>query len=472
MKKKKSPRLTGSPKRKSRAAIGSPKKKSKAAAKKKKTFKKKAFKKLVKKTKKIASKKKRKAKPMKKKTIIKKHKPIKKKSVKKPVHKKTIKLGDKIFAKKRSTKHDKFLVKEPPVNLKDIGVFDVSKIEVLIKKGRARGFVTQDEILATFPNLEEDILGFERLLDDLQNKGIQVKEKREFLAVHDDKNLGMSFLEGPIDSVEMYLKEIGKIPPPTADQEKELAKRIEKGDLEAKKRLIQANLRLVVSIAKKYIDRSPNLTLLDLIQEGNLGLIRAVEKFDWRKGFKFSTYATWWIRQAITRSLADEGRTIRIPVHMIELITKYNKVKRWLMKDLGREPLPEEIAAEMGLEVSKIHNLTQISQKTVSLEAPVGESDDDSTLSEFIKDDKTPSPATEAARTILKERLDKISKDLSPREKKILSMRFGLEDGIPHTLEEVGKEFKVTRERIRQIQAKALEKMRKLGALDELKDYY
>ncbi len=449
------------------------KKSQKRLAKKNKAFKKKARKSLAKKTKKIALKKKKKVKPMKKKTkIIKKAKKALKKKVKKVTHKKTVKLADKIFAKKRSTKHDKFVKKEPALNLKDVGVFDQAKIEIIIKKGRARGFVTQDEILATFPNLEEDILGFEKLLDDLQNKGIQVKEKREFLATHDDKNLGMSFLEGPIDSVEMYLKEIGKIPPPTADQEKELAKRIEKGDLEAKKRLIQANLRLVVSIAKKYIDRSPNLTLLDLIQEGNLGLIRAVEKFDWRKGFKFSTYATWWIRQAITRSLADEGRTIRIPVHMIELITKYNKVKRWLMKDLGREPLPEEIAAEMGLEVEKIHNLTQISQKTVSLEAPVGESDDDSTLSEFIKDDKTPSPATEAARTILKERLDRISKDLSAREKKILSMRFGLEDGIPHTLEEVGKEFKVTRERIRQIQAKALEKMRKLGALDELKDYY
>ncbi len=406
-------------------------------------------------------------------------KPVKKKVVKKPV-KKTIK---KKSVKKVIAKKSKRLKKDShefPRKPKPSKIFIQEKIDEVIKKGLSRGFVTFAEIMTTFPDFQKDVSGLEDLFDNLKLKGVEIKEKREFLELSSEmipekgrrKKKKTLDLIGPIDSVEMYLKEIGKVPPPTADQEKELAKRIEQGDLEAKKKLIRSNLRLVVSIAKKYIDRSPNLTLLDLIQEGNLGLIRAVEKFDWRKGFKFSTYATWWIRQAITRSLADEGRTIRIPVHMIELITKFNKTKRWLMKDLGREPLPEEVAAEMGLEVSKIHHLMQISQKTVSLESPVGDSEEDSTLSEFIKDDKTPSPSVEAARTILKERLDKIAIQLTNREKKILSMRFGLEDGIPHTLEEVGQEFNVTRERIRQIQAKALEKMRKYGGMEELKDYY
>jgi RNA polymerase primary sigma factor len=401
----------------------------------------------------------------------------KKKVVKKPAKK--ISKPKKKVVKKLKVK--KVVVKKPKKEKvrKPSKIFVEEKVKEVVKKGLGRGFVTFAEIMAVFPDFQKDIIGLEELFDNLKTKGIEVKEKREFLEMGTEilpgskkKKKKQVDLIGPIDSVEMYLKEIGKVPPPTAEQEKELAKKIEEGDLEAKKKLIRSNLRLVVSIAKKYIDRSPNLTLLDLIQEGNLGLIRAVEKFDWRKGFKFSTYATWWIRQAITRSLADEGRTIRIPVHMIELITKFNKTKRWLMRDLGREPLPEEIAAEMGLEVSKIHHLMQISQKTVSLESPVGDSEEDSTLSEFIKDDKTPSPSVEAARTILKERLDKIALQLTGREKKILSMRFGLDDGIPHTLEEVGQEFNVTRERIRQIQAKALEKMRKYGGMEELKDYY
>ncbi|MFA5166282.1 MAG: sigma-70 family RNA polymerase sigma factor [Candidatus Paceibacterota bacterium] len=412
----------------------------------------------------------KKAKKAAKKKPTKKAKPAKKKLVKKVKHPK----GAKVSRKK--AKVGKRKKKEiVPVEV----AFPIEKVEYVIKKGRERGFVTFNEIMAAFPHFESHIERLDQLYDELKAKGIEVKERQEFLEIGlpatpktAGRKLSINIWDAPIDSVEMYLKEIGKIPPPTAEQERQLAQRIEKGDLEAKKKLIQANLRLVVSIAKKYIDRSPNLTLLDLIQEGNLGLIRAVEKFDWRKGFKFSTYATWWIRQAITRSLADEGRTIRIPVHMIELITKYNKTKRWLMKDLGREPLPEEIAAEMGLEPEKIHHLMQISQKTVSLETPVGEGEEDSILAEFVKDDTTPSPSTEAARSILKERLDKIAVYLTPRERKILSMRFGLEDGVPHTLEEVGEEFKVTRERIRQIQAKALEKMRKLGALEKLKDYY
>jgi len=274
-----------------------------------------------------------------------------------------------------------------------------------------------------------------------------------------------------IDPIQIYLKEIGQISFVTAEEEKELAKKIEKGDKEAKNKLARANLRLVVSIAKRYVGRSPNLTLLDLIQEGNLGLFRAVEKFDWRRGYKFSTYATWWIRQSITRALADQARTIRIPVHMVETLSKYSQVKRRLLQDLGREPLAEEIAAEMGLEVDKVHHIQRISQETVSLETPVGEDEEDSILAEFIEDEKAIAPSIEAARTLLRERLKNILVDLTPREQKILAMRFGLEDGITHTLEEVGNEFGVTRERIRQIEAKALERIREHRGLGKLKGY-
>jgi len=254
----------------------------------------------------------------------------------------------------------------------------------------------------------------------------------------------------------MYLREIGRIPLISGDEEKELAKRIEKGDEEARKKLTQANLRLVVSIAKRYVGRTPHLTLLDLIQEGNLGLFKAVEKFDYRRGYKFSTYATWWIRQAITRALADQARTIRIPVHMVETISKYTQAKRRLLQDLGREPLAEEIAVEMNIPVEKIRHIQKISQDVVSLEAPVGEDDEDSTLSEFIQDERSLTPSQAASHGILKDRIKEILVDLTPREQKILMMRFGLEDGITHTLEEVGKEFGVTRERIRQIEAKSL----------------
>jgi len=347
-------------------------------------------------------------------------------------------------------------------------VFFSEKIEALIKKGKERGFVTISEILHFFPKIEDDVSGLEKLLERLESEGLEVKETKGFL---EPISISKPSGQAPIEPVQMYLKEIAAHPFITAEEEKELAKRIEKGDEEAKKKLIRANLRLVVSIAKKYIGRSPNLTFLDLIQEGNLGLFRAAEKFDWRKGYKFSTYATWWIRQAITRALADQARTIRIPVHMVETLSKFNQVKKRLTQDLGREPLPEEIAAEMGIEVDKVHHLMKIAQDTVSLETPVGEDEEDSILAEFVEDEKTPPPTVEAARSLLRERLKEILVDLTPREQKILEMRFGLKDGVTHTLEEVGKEFGVTRERIRQIEAKALEKIRQHRALKKLKGY-
>ncbi|MDD5145154.1 MAG: sigma-70 family RNA polymerase sigma factor [Candidatus Pacebacteria bacterium] len=350
-------------------------------------------------------------------------------------------------------------------------VFFKDKLQELKEKGKIRGFITYSEILFYFPDIERDVEGLDNLYEEFEKEGIEIKESSGFLEVQEKPVKKMKESEAGIDPVQMYLKEIGKISFVTAAEEKELAKKIEKGDLEAKKKLARANLRLVVSIAKKYVGRSPNLSLLDLIQEGNLGLFRAVEKFDWRRGYKFSTYATWWIRQAITRALADQARTIRIPVHMVETISKYTQVRRRLLQDLGREPLPEEIAAEMGLDVSKIYNIMKISQEPVSLETPVGEDEEDSVLAEFIRDEKSIPPNVEAARILLRERLKEILQDLTPREQKILSMRFGLEDGVTHTLEEVGKEFGVTRERIRQIEAKALERIREHRSLKKLKGY-
>ena len=349
------------------------------------------------------------------------------------------------------------------------------KIEALIKKAEPRGFVTFAEILYYFPKIEKDIKGLEKLYQELEKRGIEVKESREFLEIKSilpsEKKLVKKTREEKLDPIQMYLREIGKLPFVTAAEEKKLAKRIEKGDEEAKKKLARANLRLVVSIAKRYIGRSPNLTLLDLIQEGNLGLFRAVEKFDWRRGYKFSTYATWWIRQAITRALADQSKTIRIPVHMVETISKYTKVRRRLLQDLGREPLAEEIAAEMEIDVAKVHQIMRISQGIISLEMPVGQDEEDSILAEFVKDEKEIPPTLAAARTLLRERLKEILADLVPRQQNILTMRFGLDDGIAHTLEEVGQKFGVTRERIRQIEAKALELIREHRKLKKLKGY-
>ncbi len=357
-------------------------------------------------------------------------------------------------------------------------VISESGIMLLVEKGKQRGFVTQAEILNAFPNIEKDIDGLEALYERFDSANINVIESgrvfedKEVKELEEKKRIASEFEETASDSVQMYLKEIGRYPLITGEEEIEIAKKIERGDESARQKLALSNLRLVVSIAKKYVGRSANLTLLDLIQEGNIGLFKAVEKFDYKKGFKFSTYATWWIRQAITRALADQARTIRIPVHMVETINKYQQVVRRLVQELGRDPLAEEVASEMGLEVDKIRYIIKISQDTVSLEAPVGDGkEEDSSLADFIPDEDVVAPPISAARKILKAYINEIIGDLTPREQKILDMRFGLSDGVTHTLEEVGKVFSVTRERIRQIEAKALEKIRQHQKIDKLKGY-
>ncbi len=423
----------------------------------------------------------KKAKAKIKKKIKSKQKPEKKKRAKfflrkKFAGKKKIKRAKKIFRTGKAKEIKKAGIKKSPK--KEIKY--QAELDALINRGKLKGFVTFSEILHYFPRVEEDIEILEKIYRELDKDNVEIKRSREYLTIEEGtketktrkkKKTASSISEPKLDSVQMYLQEIGKTPFLTGDEEKELAKRIERDDEEARKKMAQANLRLVVSIAKRYIGRSPNLTLLDLIQEGNLGLFRAVEKFDWRRGYKFSTYATWWIRQAITRALADQARTIRIPVHMIETITKYTQARRRLLQDLGRDPLPEEIGAEMGIPVDKVHHIMRISQKTVSLETPVGDDEEDSILGEFIEDTKEITPSLIAARELLKDQLKEILVDLAPREQKILRMRFGLDDGVTHTLEEVGKEFGVTRERIRQIEAKALEKIREHRALKKLEGY-
>jgi RNA polymerase primary sigma factor len=351
-----------------------------------------------------------------------------------------------------------------------------AKAAELMQLGKERGYVTYDELLRSFPEIEKDVDFLDTLyerfgiagIDVLQSGGMLGEDRSEEILA---KKNSFKRSDSSYDSIQMYLREIGQYPLLNAHEERVLAKRIVDGDDEARNLLARANLRLVVSIAKKYVGRSPDLTLLDLIQEGNLGLFKAVDKFDFTKGFKFSTYATWWIRQAITRALADQSRTIRIPVHMVETMAKYKQVSRRLAQDFGRDPMPEEIATEMGVEVEKIYQIEKISQDTISLELPVGDDDDRSRLSDFISDDKIISPDQEVAHSILTDQITEILDTLSEKERKILEMRHGLLDGTYHTLEEVGKEFGVTRERIRQIEAKALEKIRQHEKARRLKSY-
>lgn len=360
------------------------------------------------------------------------------------------------------------------------------KLKKLIEKGRSRGFVTETELLYLFPEVEEYVYDYDVFLGELQKSGIRIEEDSGRILDTAEKKtpekpltvkqaahqaaLAIDLSKLSADSIQMYLKEIGKVPLLTGAEETELAKRKEVGDKEAEKKIIEANLRLVVSIAKKFAG-AKGMSLLDLIQEGNIGLFRAVEKFEYRKGFKFSTYATWWIRQAITRALADQSRTIRIPVHMVETINKFQQVQRNLIQELGREPLADEIAAEMGEELDKVRYIMKISQDTISLETTIGDDEEDSTLEDFIEDVKNVSPDRAAALQLLRDYVRNIVAQLSPREQKILEMRFGLVDGVAHTLEEVGQEFEVTRERIRQIESKALEKIRKFKGLEKLRDY-
>jgi len=418
---------------------------------------------------------------------------VKKKLVKKVKAKKKPQKAKKVskkIAQKTGVVKKELKQQLPAVETAEMAAAATKVLKHLMEKAGERGFVTEAELLHALPHFEDDLAKLEQVMNELEKRGIEIvdqevasvweqNKKREESEVplkgkkkKQQEEMVDAFDLGDIydDSIQMYLREIGKVPLLTGEEEIELAKRIGKGDVAARKKLTEANLRLVVSIAKKYMGR--NLGLLDLIQEGNLGLFRAVEKFDWRKGYKFSTYATWWIRQAITRALADQSRTIRIPVHMVETLNKYAQAERQLVQDLGREPLPEEIAAEMGIEVEKVYHLKKISQETVSIDSPVGEDEgEDSSLGDFIVDEDTTKPNEMAGRQILREYVQGILKDLDPREQKILKMRFGLEDGVTHTLEEVGEEFGVTRERIRQIESKALERIREHMDINKLRDY-
>lgn len=430
-----------------------------------------------------------------------------KKSLKKMTKKKNIKKDvkkNKKVTKKISRKAPKKMIKKSPKKatgktVKKIAPVKKAKtvkntkekigniIDDLVSRGKQRGFITEDEIIHTFPDMEKNIEELEELYGKLETGGVRIMSSGEVIKNETDKIAEEFLTEKNVakkkkkaadesepnynDSVQMYLREIGKVPLLKSDDEVRLAKLIEKGEISAKQKLTEANLRLVVSIAKKYVGRSNNLSLLDLIQEGNIGLFKAVEKFDYHKGYKFSTYATWWIRQAITRALADQSRTIRIPVHMVETINKYTQIVRQLVQELGREPLAEEIAAEMDMEVDKIRHIQKISQETVSLETSIGDSEDDSVLGDFIEDTETIMPDQTASRTLLKNHVIEILEELSPREQRILKIRFGLDDGVTHTLEEVGQEFGVTRERIRQIEAKALDKIRNQKGLGKLRDY-
>lgn len=346
----------------------------------------------------------------------------------------------------------------------------------LLKIGKERGFVTQEEILAIFPTPEnnvEEVDDFylkliESNVDVFETTAEEVDDTKQTSDLERELEVLAALDEGSVtDPVRQYLRDIGKVPLLTAEQEIELAKRSEKGEKRAKDQIISANLRLVVSIGKKYVGRG--MSLLDLIEEGNIGLMRAVEKYDWRRGFKFSTYATWWIRQAITRAIADQARTIRIPVHMVETINRFNRTQRRMMQELGREPTPEEVAEVLGIEPAKAREIVKVNQEPTSLATPVGD-EDDSSLGDFIPDEKS-RPEDQATRELLKDHLDEVLDTLSPREKRVLQLRFGLEDGKQRTLEEVGKEFGVTRERIRQIEAKAVRKLKHPTRAKKLRDY-
>ena len=388
---------------------------------------------------------------------------------------KTTKKTTKAAKSAPAAKDEKMSIEEKKAKLQE----KLQELLALAKK--KKNSLEYQEISEFFKDMELDADEFEKILDFLETNNIDVLRIMDDDDIDDDiilddedevevEKIDLSVPDGVSieDPVRMYLKEIGKVPLLSAEEEIELAKRMELGDQEAKKRLAEANLRLVVSIAKRYVGRG--MLFLDLIQEGNLGLIKAVEKFDYRKGYKFSTYATWWTRQAITRAIADQARTIRIPVHMVETINKLIRVSRQLLQELGREPTPEEIAAEMNMPVDRVREILKISQEPVSLETPIGE-EEDSHLGDFIQDDNVPVPADAAAFTLLKEQLEEVLGTLTEREQKVLTLRFGLEDGRARTLEEVGKEFNVTRERIRQIEAKALRKLRHPSRSRKLKDY-
>ena len=363
-------------------------------------------------------------------------------------------------------------------NEKKNGVNKKQVLQQILEQGKKKGVIDYKEINEKLEELDFDPEQIDKLYEYLEKHGVEIvgslDEEPEIL--EDDLQItqedldDMSVPEGVSidDPVRMYLKEIGKVDLLTGAEETELAKKMSEGDLEAKRKLAEANLRLVVSIAKRYVGRG--MLFLDLIQEGNLGLIKAVEKFDYTKGYKFSTYATWWIRQAITRAIADQARTIRIPVHMVETINKLVRVSRQLVQELGRDPLPEEIAKELNMPIDKVGEIMKIAQEPVSLETPIGE-EEDSHLGDFIQDDDAPAPSDAATFTLLKEQLVEVLSTLAPREEKVLRLRFGLDDGRARTLEEVGKEFNVTRERIRQIEAKALRKLRHPSRSRKLKDY-
>ena len=402
-----------------------------------------------------------------------------------PTKKGSKEVKEKKPTKKKVAKKKPVAKKKAPVKkerYKRAAAPDMEVLERLAKKGKRRGYMTENEVIWVFPEVEDYLDVFEEFLEHLDRIGVHFVEMKEGILgrekvrdeVYDkirmsDEARKIELPDITQDSIQMYLREIGKIPLLNAEQEVALAKRKERGEKEAEMRLIEANLRLVVSIAKKFVGKT--MSLLDLIQEGNVGLFRAVKKFEYRKGYKFSTYATWWIRQAITRALADQSRTIRIPVHMVETINKFKQIERQLIQDLGREPLAEEISAEMDLPVHKVRHIRKISQDTVSLEASVGDDDEDSKLQDFIEDTKSITPDRKAGRQLLKDYVNTAMQELTPREQKILEMRFGLTDGVSHTLEEVGREFDVTRERIRQIEAKALEKIQANTLIEKLRDY-